>query len=66
MDNKEEKKYEILMDEDHTIEFEGRVLHRIRALKNFGLVEIGEIGGYVQTEDNLSQYGNCWIYDDAK
>ena len=63
---KENKKYEILMDEKNTIEFEGRVLHRIRALKNFGLVEIGEIGGYVQTEDNLSQYGNCWIYDDAK
>ena len=66
MENKEEKKYEILTDEENTIEFEGRILHRIRALKDFGFVKIGEIGGYVQTEDNLSQYNKCWIYDDAK
>ena len=58
-------KYEILMDEENTIEFEGRVLHRIRALKNFNDVKTGDIGGFIQTEYNLSQEGNCWIYDNA-
>ena len=30
-----DKKYEILMDKENTIEWEGRTLHRIRALKDF-------------------------------
>ena len=59
-------KYEILIDEENTIEFEGRILHRIRALKNFGDVKTGDIGGYVESKWNLSQEGNCWIYDNAK
>ena len=61
----EGKKYEILMNEENTIEFNGRTLHRIRALKDFDDVKAGDIGGYVESEWNLSQYGICWIYDDA-
>ena len=61
----EEKKYEILIDKENTIEFEGRTLHRIRALRNFNDVKAGDIGGFVESEWNLSQEGNCWIYDDA-
>ena len=38
------KKYEILMDEENTIEWKGRVLHRIRALKDFEDVEKGDNG----------------------
>ena len=60
------KKYEILMDEENTIEYEGHILHRIKALKDFGDVEKGDLGGYVENKSNLSQYGNCWIYNDAK
>ena len=60
------KKYEILMDKEYTIEFEGRTLHRIRALKDFGDVRKGDLGGFVENENNLSQDGNCWIYDNAK
>lgn len=26
----------------------------------------GDIGGFVESEDNLSHDGNCWIYDTAK
>ena len=66
MKNKEKKKYEILIDKENTIEFKGRILHRIRALKNFNDVKTGDIGGFVESEWNLSQEGNCWIYDDAK
>jgi hypothetical protein len=40
-------------------------LRRVRALKDFGNVRKGDIGGYLQNEDFLDQRGNCWIYDDA-
>lgn len=62
---------EILEDEpkfeltDETIEFRGRTLHRICALKDFGNVHIGQFGGYVEDSYNLSHKGNCWIYDNA-
>ena len=58
-----ETKY-ILTDE--TIKVEGRTLHRIQALKSFADVKEGDLGGYVESRKNLSQYGNCWIYNDAK
>lgn len=44
----------------------GRILYRIKALKDFGDVKAGDLGGYVESEDNLSHEGTCWIYDNAK
>ena len=41
-------------------------LYRIKALKDFNDVKKGDIGGYVESEKNLSQLGDCWIYDNAK
>ena len=40
-------------------------VYRIRALKDFGDVKKGDLGGFVSSYDNLSQEDNCWIYDDA-
>lgn len=40
-------------------------LHRIRALVDFDDVKAGDYGGYVETEENLSHEGNCWVYSDA-
>ena len=41
-------------------------LHRIRARCQVNeQVGPGALGGYVHTEDNLSQDGTCWIYDQA-
>ena len=40
-------------------------LFRIKALKDFNDVKNGDIGGYVESENNLSQLDDCWIYDDA-
>ena len=57
------RKYELT---DITMRYEGRTLYRIRALKDFADVKKGKLGGWVQTEDNLSQKGNCWIYNNAK
>ena len=56
------KKYELT---DETIEVYGTALHRIKALKDFGNVKKGELGGYVESERNLSQEGNCWVYGNA-
>lgn len=51
---------------DETTNLLGRTLYRIEALKDFGDVKKGDKGGYVENHSNLSQYGNCWIYDTAK
>ena len=56
-------KYELA--KDYSITIMGRTLHRIHALKSFGNVKKGDLGGWVESEENLSQEGECWIYDDA-
>jgi carbonic anhydrase/acetyltransferase-like protein (isoleucine patch superfamily) len=38
---------------------------RIKSLKDFSDVKKGKIGGYIGGYHNLSQKGNCWIYDGA-
>lgn len=58
------KKYELLKND--CINYKGRTLYRIIALRDFGYVCEGEVGGYVQSEDNLSHNGDCWVYDNAK
>lgn len=58
-----ERKYELT---NETREFHGRVLHRIRALKDFGSVRAGDLGGWVEKEGNLSQLEACWVYGNAK
>ncbi len=41
-------------------------LHRIRALRDVGEgVRAGDLGGYVQSGQNLSQQGDCWLFGDA-
>ena len=56
------KKYELT---DETMEWEGHTLHRIKALRYFNDVKAGDLGGWVESEDNLSQYEKCWFYDNA-
>ena len=51
---------------DATLKFEGHLLHRIQAVANFGNVQAGDLGGWIESQVNLSQYGDCWIYDEAK
>ena len=45
------KKYELIKESKTT--FIGRDIYRIRALKNFGNVKAGDVGGWVCSEDNL-------------
>lgn len=43
------------------IETSGKTLFQIEALRDFGLVRKGDRGGFVESEDNLSHDGECWI-----
>ena len=57
------KKYEFTGE---TKEFNDATLHRIRALKDFGYVEAGDLGGWIEKEENLSHDGGYWVSDDAQ
>ena len=59
VESNEDKKYELT---DETLEWGGHILHRIRALKDFDHIKNGQFGGFIESEDNLSQEGNCWVY----
>jgi UDP-3-O-[3-hydroxymyristoyl] glucosamine N-acyltransferase len=50
------KKYEFIEEKS----FYGIILKRIKRLSD------GIVGGWIQSEDNLSHNGNCFIYDNAK
>lgn len=54
-----------LTEETLTLE-NGKVLHRIQALKDFADVKAGDLGGWIESEFNLSQEGNCWVYGEAQ
>ena len=72
----EYKKYE-LTEETKTLS-DGTVVHRIRALRKFPInhhtacglspdtvVFPDTLGGYVESEANLSHDGNCWVSEEA-
>jgi hypothetical protein len=44
----------------------GKKLFRIKAIVAFGDVEKGELGGFIEKEDNLSHDGNAWVYGNAR
>ena len=58
-----EKKYKLT---EETINVGDKTLHRIEALRDFCDVKKGDKGGFVEKEENLSQSGDCWVYDKAK
>ena len=56
------KKYELTSE---TKVIDGVELHRIKALIYFGDIKEGDLGGWIESEKNLSQSGNAWVYDNA-
>ena len=48
-----------------TKDYYGIKLYQIKALKDFGNVKKGELGGWIEKEANLSQDGVCWVSDNA-
>lgn len=61
--NEASGKYELT---DETIKVGSTTLRRIKALKSFGKVKAGELGGYIESEKNLSHSGNAWVGDKAQ
>lgn len=69
--NKNARKYLISLEKSDSIEINGTTYRRIIALqdiidkRNVVLVKKGEKGGFIESRDNLSETGTCWIYDNA-
>ena len=57
------KKYELTSETTQTIN--GETLYRIKALRDFGDVKAGDLGGWVESESNLDHVGDCWVFDNA-
>lgn len=59
------KKYEIIKKCAKIID--GKTLYPIRALVDIPRknVHAGDLGGFVESEANLSHKGSCWIFEDA-
>lgn len=57
------KKFELTSETITTLY--GRKLFRIKALKDFGDVKKGDLGGFVEKEANLAHMGNAWVYENA-
>ena len=58
-------KYELTND---TLILGNTTLRRIRLLKDikpFNKLESGSLGGYIEKIENLSQFGNSWVFYDA-
>lgn len=48
-----------------TRDFLGITLYQIKAVQAFGDIEVDELGGWVEKEENLSQSGNAWVFGNA-
>ena len=46
---------------EKTKEFKGHTLYRIQAVKDFGEVKKGDLGGWIESEKNLSQDDDSWV-----
>ena len=56
------KKYELTSE---TKVINGVELHRIKALKSFGNIKEGDLGGWIESEKILSQDGDAWVGENA-
>lgn len=59
-----EKKYE-LIGEGFYVNNSKLRCRQIKALRDFGNIKAGDLGGYIETEENLSHQGNCWVHKDS-
>ena len=61
------KKYEFTGEtKEIVLPYRNAVLYRIRAITDFGTVKVGDLGGWIEKEENLSHEGNAWVRGDAK
>ena len=50
---------------EETKQVGSKTLYRIKALKDFGSVKEGDLGGFIESEKNLSQEGDCRVGGNA-
>jgi hypothetical protein len=55
------KKYELI----NPIKNGTTTLWRLKAIRSFGDVKKGQLGGHVENDYNLSHNGSCWLYNGA-
>ena len=61
------KKYEFTGETKQVeLSFRTVTLHRIKAVAEFGIVKVGDLGGWIEKEENLSHDGNAWVYGNAE
>ena len=58
------QKYKLL--EHESLVVNDTTLYRIIAIRSFGDVVIGDKGGFIEKESNLSHNDNAWVYGDAR
>jgi carbonic anhydrase/acetyltransferase-like protein (isoleucine patch superfamily) len=51
---------------ERTMEYQNKTLHEIEAVRNFGNIKKGTVGGWIEKESNLSHEGECWVAGNAK
>ena len=59
-----EKKFELT--DNFIINAFGVKLFQIKCTKSFKYVKEGDLGGYVEKDENLDQKGNAWVYGNAE
>ncbi len=57
------KKYELLTEPRKITE--GGVVYQIKALRDFGDVEAGDLGGWIDESSTLDHESDSWIYDNS-
>jgi len=58
------RKYEMLAGD--CVRVGDRTVYRIRALRDFGDVRRGDLGGYIEGESALAHEGDAWVQDAAQ
>ena len=51
---------------DTLVADDGAVLHRIKALVSLADVDAGDLGGWIEKEENLDSSGDAWLHGDAQ
>lgn len=59
-----EKKFELT--DNFIINAFGVKLFQIKCTKSFKYAKEGDLGGYVEKDENLDQESNAWVYGDAR
>lgn len=61
------KKYELTQTTKDFVHLAQKItLYQIRALKSFENIKKGELGGWIESEENLSQEGTSWVSENGK